>query len=107
MSEQHDAGPLGREPMDDTVPANEGEEAPGEGESSEAAEELAEREEGRDPLLTPDHLETAMGELEEEHFAEEAEEGLDQLQGPEIDAVMKEEVDAGTEPGDEAPDAAS
>ncbi|MDX1663954.1 MAG: hypothetical protein R3272_09180 [Candidatus Promineifilaceae bacterium] len=87
--------------FDDTVPVGQGEEGPSKEEVREAAQELAEREEGRDPLLTPDHLETAVGELEEELFAEKAEHGLDQLEGPEIEAVMREDVEADEAPGEE------
>ena len=87
------------EEFDNTVPIGQGEGGPSKEEVREAARELAEQEEGRDPLLTPDDMETAVGELEEELFAEKAEQGLDQLEGPQIEAVMKEEVEA-----DEAPD---
>ena len=55
-----------------------------------------ETDESREPLLTPDHLTDAATEFRQEVLEEKAEHGLDQLDGPDIPAVMHREE------GDEA-----
>lgn len=50
-----------------------------------------ESDEEREPLLTPDHVTDAVTEFRKEELAEEAAHGLDQLEGPEIEAVMHPE----------------
>lgn len=66
----------------------------------------SETDESREPLLTPDHVTDADTEFRKEELAEEAAHGLDQLEGPEIEAVMQpgaEEEDAGVEQVEEQP----
>lgn len=50
-----------------------------------------EADDSREPLLTPDHVTDADTEFKQEALAEEAAHGLDQLDGPEIEAVMHRE----------------
>ena len=52
-----------------------------------------ETDETREPMLTPDDVTDVATEFRQEVLAEEAAQGLDQLEGPDIKAVMHREED--------------